>query len=166
MYYPNTKYELPNQEEISNLKTFLTKNPYYNIGTRPLSLTNIFKNGIISPIIDTSLWFYTMGHLDKEKKFEFKCEQLFNQARYTIINSIILKKNHVHKPIDSIQIPIDSIEKCSGYNDFVSSLKGIGIKFISDKSNPTDKSNSTNNTGIILYHGKTETLIVLDEYKY
>ncbi len=159
MYYPFTNYDLPKPEEIIDLKNFLTKNPYYSIGSKPYSLTNMFKKVIISPIVDTTLWFSTITHFDKEKKFEYKCDQLFNQAKYTIINSIIEKRNYIHKPISSVQIPIVSIEKCSGYNDFVSSLNGIGVKFKSDKSDPND------NTGIMLYHAKTGALIILDEYE-
>ncbi len=158
MFCPWVKYEFPTKDDIDFTKNFLEKYKYYG---KPVSLFNPLIKAFVTPIIDLGIVSNSLIYkLDENKDFENKCEEIFNLARFTIHNSIINKKETTHtKPNGFVQIPIKDINKCSGYNDFVSSLKNVDINLIKHDETKNDL------TGIILYLLKSNNLIIMDEYK-
>lgn len=160
MFCPYKKYELPKSEEINEAIDFLEKHKYYKFPIKTSEIGYIFKKTIIFPLIDLSIWTNTLGYtFNKEKEFEYKCEQIFNLARFTLKNSILRKENNHTFTYYSVQIPISKLKDCSRYSDFVLSLNNIGVKF------KTFGDEKKDNTGIIMYNLKSKNLSIFDEYK-
>ncbi len=159
MFCPYKIYELPRKEEINGAIDFLEKHKYYKFPIKTSEIGYIFKKSIIFPLIDLSICTNTLGYtFNKEKEFEYKCEQIFNLGRFTVKNGILRKEDNHTYANSSVQIPISKLKDCSGYSDFVLSLNNIGVKFVTF-------GDEKDSTGIIMYNIKSKNLSIFDEYK-
>lgn len=160
MFCPYKKYELPKKDEINQVK-LLVKHKYYypsfdnSIFKKILTTTNNYTLNNI--VILNSL--YHKAIFDPDNNFEYKCEHIFNLARYSI-NQSLITKTKILVPINYfVQIPINQINKCSHYNDFIQSLNHLQINFNKISINPNDQ------TAKLYYDIHTDNMVIFDDYK-
>ncbi len=159
IYNPLKDYQLPKKEEIQEINDFLSKNKYYKYGISHNRI--LLRKTLLEPLIDFTIFTNRLKYvLNKDKVFEYDCDQIMNMAKYTIHKSIVTKNDTIYRPFEFVQIPITNINKCSKYDDFVKSLENIGTKVtIVNMDGKNEK------TGILLYHLKTNRLNILDDFK-
>lgn len=156
MYCSFKKYELPDKKILDRSRDLVINNKVINVGIKDVMLRKLSIE--ILDYLTTVNSLAQKLKFNSKSEFEYKCSNLFNMTKYAINQSVKTKKNtHIYSNSFTV-IPLNQIEKCSQYNDFIKSLEKLDTKFNFIK-------NSEKTSDIIFYNIKTNDLIVFDEYK-
>ena len=163
MFCPYKKYTFPDKDELEYVRNQVNS-AKHNIGIYKHDdlIKKIFKsmgNFTLNSILTIDNLAYKL-RFNPNAEFESKCDQLFNLARYSINQSLRTKSDTVMHLNPFTVLPINQIQKCSGYYDFLKSLAGLDTRF---RVSPPETEKDTSD--ILYYSIKLNKMYVLDEYK-